>query len=94
MYAPRFTQIVALDKYILKHDWVMWLDCDSLVMDSNITIESIIWSALSAAEDPENVHVIISEDGAAVNTGVLTACQRLRWVSIRCSVECMAVCCH
>ncbi len=63
------SQIVAIDKYLTLHDWVMWLDCDSLVMNSAFTIESILWSALSAAEEPDDVHVILSEDGTMLNTG-------------------------
>lgn len=68
------SQIIAIDKYLTSHDWVMWLDCDSLIMNFSIPIEQIVWSALSAAEDPDEVHLIISEDGAMINTGAsLTA---------------------
>ena len=91
-------QIVALDKYWDLHDWLVWLDCDSLVMDQSVTLESVIWSALSAAEEPEGVNVIISEDGAMVNTGtpvcvsvrVQCALTQLRLLSV------MALCvgCH
>lgn len=62
-------QIVALDKYWDLHDWLVWLDCDSLIMRSDVSIETVIWSALSAAERPDDTHLIISEDGVMVNTG-------------------------
>jgi hypothetical protein len=64
-------QIIALDKYLSLHEWLLWLDCDSLIMNSEVALETLLWSALSAAEDPDNVHLIISEDGAMINTGVM-----------------------
>ncbi len=64
-------QIVAIDKYLTLHEWVLWLDCDSLVMNSEVTLEHVIWSALSASEQPDEVHVILSEDGTMINTGEL-----------------------
>ncbi len=62
-------QIAALRKYLWEHDWVLWMDCDSLFMNMDTSLESVLMSALAASEHPEAVNVVVSNDGTMVNTG-------------------------
>jgi hypothetical protein len=62
-------QIAALRKYLWEHDWVLWMDCDSLFMNMDTSLESVLMSALAASEHPETVNVVVSNDGTMVNTG-------------------------
>jgi hypothetical protein len=62
---------LAVKKFLPHYDWVLWMDCDSLFMNASIRIEALVESALAASEDPDNVHVIVSSDGAMLNTGVV-----------------------
>merc|ERR1711933_508873 len=60
-------------------DWVVWADCDTYFMNMSITLESVLFTyagqegrspAGSSLElDPE-VHMIVSEDSAMLNTGI------------------------
>ena len=68
---PPCCQILAVDKHLTAHDWVLWMDCDSLFMSPDIRLEVLIASALAAAEHPDDVHAILSTDGAMLNTGAI-----------------------
>jgi hypothetical protein len=65
------SQIVAVQKYLPLHDWVLWMDCDSLFMNTDMLLEQVIVSALAAADTAADVHAILSSDGAMLNTGVM-----------------------
>merc|ERR1719333_693888 len=64
-----------------KWDWVVWSDCDTYFMNMTITIESVIYTyagrradgsggAESDLELDPDVHMIVSEDNAMLNTGI------------------------
>jgi hypothetical protein len=67
-----------------KWDWVVWADCDTYFMNMSITIESVIYtyagqyeeaadsggSASSNLELNPDVHMVVSEDSAMLNTGI------------------------
>merc|ERR1712078_938767 len=63
-----------------KWDWVVWADCDTYFMNMSITLESVIftYAGQTPAEgsllelDPE-VHMLVSEDSAMLNTGIFFA---------------------
>eukprot|EP00919_Chromeraceae_sp_WS-2016_P064188 GHVR01151880.1.p1 GENE.GHVR01151880.1~~GHVR01151880.1.p1 ORF type:complete len:447 (-),score=57.37 GHVR01151880.1:43-1188(-) len=59
-----------------KWEWVMWMDCDSLFMDFNVSIEALLYkySAIMTNDgyiqmDPE-VEQFVSEDASMLNTGI------------------------
>eukprot|EP00931_Biecheleriopsis_adriatica_P104681 TRINITY_DN79321_c0_g1_i1.p1 TRINITY_DN79321_c0_g1~~TRINITY_DN79321_c0_g1_i1.p1 ORF type:complete len:454 (-),score=80.89 TRINITY_DN79321_c0_g1_i1:15-1376(-) len=59
-------------------DWVVWADCDTYFMNMSVTVESVLYTHAGVAAasgdlqlelDPE-VHMIVSEDSAMLNTGI------------------------
>ncbi|CEM28910.1 unnamed protein product [Vitrella brassicaformis CCMP3155] len=51
-----------------RYDWLMWLDCDSIIMDFNRTIDSIIHTYSQQRDEPSsgldpNVGLLITEEG-------------------------------
>lgn len=66
--------------------WCLWLDCDTLVMNTSITVESIIHTATAAtpachgdggrracsplSSECNCTELVISEDATLLNTGV------------------------
>ena len=58
-----WSKIKAVSKYLEtgRFDWVMWMDCDSFFMNVNLRLEHVLDSAYD---------LIISEDGAMLNSGV------------------------
>ena len=68
---PAWSKVLALRKYLARYDWAMWMDCDSFFMDHRVAVTSVLDAALSAAEEPEDVDVVVSADGLMENTGVM-----------------------
>lgn len=58
-----WSKIKAVSKYLNtgKYDWVMWMDCDSFFMNVDLRLEHVL---------NQNYDLIISEDGAMLNSGV------------------------
>jgi hypothetical protein len=56
-----WSKVLALRHYLPQFDWVLFMDTDTLVMNPEIRVESLI---------DERYDVIISEDWSGVNTGV------------------------
>mmetsp|Transcript_66199 Transcript_66199/g.147145 ORF Transcript_66199/g.147145 Transcript_66199/m.147145 type:complete len:455 (-) Transcript_66199:11-1375(-) len=63
-----------------KWDWVVWADCDTYFMNMSVTLESVLFTyagvnagngsdASQMSLDPQ-VHMIVSEDSAMLNTGI------------------------
>jgi len=50
--------------------WVVWLDCDSIITNSSITLDHVVNSASQGPWGVNTPSVVISEDGAMVNTGM------------------------
>ncbi|CAK9096479.1 unnamed protein product [Durusdinium trenchii] len=59
-------------------DWVVWADCDTYFMNMSTTLDSVLFTYAGVADgeqltlDPE-VHMIVSEDNAMLNTGIFFA---------------------
>ncbi len=77
-------------KYLARHDWLVWLDCDSFFMNDARPITDILpdpGTDLGAVTD-----FLISEDGATLNTG--TCCVQIRarawWKRREREQECLA----
>jgi len=78
---PAWGKILLMEQQLRagEWDWVVWLDCDTFFMNMSVTIESVLFSYAGLAEagaapgdmelDPE-VHMIVSEDSAMLNTGI------------------------
>ncbi|SRR5258708_7552169 len=61
--SPSWNKIALVSKHLPKYQWVFWTDCDSLIMNSSITLESII------EEVPPDKDFIIAGDGNGINAG-------------------------
>eukprot|EP00940_MAST-03C_sp_MAST-3C-sp2_P001351 g1351.t1 len=68
---PAWSKIKAVLKYLKTgtFDWVMWMDCDSFFMDMDAPLERFL---------DDRFDMILSEDGAMLNTGVFFA-KRSEW---------------
>lgn len=45
-----------------EHDWVWWMDFDTLITNTNTKLEDIISEALATVTDPELVDYIFTPD--------------------------------
>ena len=59
-----WSKIPLILKYINKYDYIVWIDADILIMNLNITIESII-------EKYQNFDIICGSDWRMINTGFM-----------------------
>ena len=69
-------QVKALEDAIDKHEWLMWLDCDSIITNYSRRLEELLpdfgqpYSSKEQREPwGESIDLILSEDGAMFNTG-------------------------
>ncbi len=61
---PAFSKLAAMKTQLANHDWVFWSDADSLIMNPDIRLESII------RRSPDSDMILTWESGAApINTG-------------------------
>lgn len=61
---PAFSKLAAMRTQLVNHDWVFWTDADSLIMNPDIHLESII------RRSPDSDMILSWEAGAApINTG-------------------------
>jgi len=50
-----------------QHDWVWWMDFDTLITNTNIKLEDIIADALANVTNPELVDWIFTPDWYAIH---------------------------
>lgn len=70
------------DRHVAAEEWVVWLDCDSIITNASVTMDSIIDAAaqrriLPSVETGSGTgnapSFVVSEDGVMVNTGFFAA---------------------
>ncbi|KAE9974865.1 hypothetical protein EG327_008643 [Venturia inaequalis] len=52
-----------------EHDWVWWMDFDTLITNTNTKLEEIILESLANATDPDSVDYIFTPDCFELNAG-------------------------
>lgn len=45
-----------------QHDWIWWIDFDTLVMNGNTTLENIVQDALAEVEDDSKIDLLLNVD--------------------------------
>jgi|UniRef100_A0A6C0D1M5 hypothetical protein len=61
----QWSKILLLIKYLQKYDYLVWIDADTMIMNSDITLESII-NTYSNGKD----FLACLDNGIVINTGV------------------------
>merc|ERR1712187_270776 len=78
---PAWSKVKLMEQEVKsgRWDWVVWADCDTYFMNMSITLESVLFTyagqegrspAGSVLELNPEVHMIVSEDSAMLNTGI------------------------
>lgn len=69
--APAWSKLLAVRAHLRGGDWVAWVDCDSFFTNGARRLEELLPAALEPVLHAALPHVdlVISEDGAMVNTG-------------------------
>ncbi|QDS75934.1 hypothetical protein FKW77_003084 [Venturia effusa] len=52
-----------------EHDWIWWMDFDTLITNTNIKVEDILAESLANATDPDSVDYIFTPDCFELNAG-------------------------
>lgn len=45
-----------------QHDWIWWIDFDTLITNGNITLQDIIQEALADVFDPTEIYLLLNLD--------------------------------
>ena len=61
---PSWSKILAAKHYLKDHDWVMWLDADTIVTNPEIRLESLLPRSTSGPD------FVITVDGGGYNAGI------------------------
>ncbi|CAE8598534.1 unnamed protein product [Polarella glacialis] len=78
---PAWGKVKLVEREVLsgRWDWVVWSDCDTYFMNMSTTVESVLYTYAGRKAaggdlelDPE-VHMIVTEDSAMLNTGIFFA---------------------
>lgn len=69
-----WSKVLTMLQYLGEADWLMWMDCDTLVMNPKRRIEDLLPHAgdgfTDSAAEADSVHMVVSRDALMVNTGV------------------------
>ena len=68
-YAHIHVQLLVMRQHLGAADWLLWLDCDTLITNPRIGVHAVLDLARERAASWEETHLIISEDGVMINTG-------------------------
>lgn len=61
---PSWSKILAVKHYLKDHDWVMWLDADTIVTNPDIRLESLVPRSTNGPD------FVITVDGGGYNAGI------------------------
>ncbi|XP_020248964.1 probable alpha-1,6-mannosyltransferase MNN10 isoform X2 [Asparagus officinalis] len=67
---PNWSKILAVRHYLDRYDWVFWNDADTLVTNSNISLESILKAAIGHLDLHASHDLVVTEDTNGINSGV------------------------
>eukprot|EP00262_Sarcandra_glabra_P003408 TRINITY_DN14088_c0_g1_i2.p1 TRINITY_DN14088_c0_g1~~TRINITY_DN14088_c0_g1_i2.p1 ORF type:complete len:333 (+),score=25.10 TRINITY_DN14088_c0_g1_i2:41-1000(+) len=73
-----WSKIIAVRSHLQKYDWVFWNDADTLVTNSNISLESILRSVIGDDDFQNSPDLILTEDVTGVNAGIFFV-RRSKW---------------
>ena len=58
---PEWEKILLIQKHLRDYNWLFWTDADSLIINTNIKLESLI---------DNNFNLILTNDNTGINTGI------------------------
>ncbi|ERM94936.1 uncharacterized alpha-1,2-galactosyltransferase C1289.13c isoform X1 [Amborella trichopoda] len=67
---PSWSKILAVKAHLHNYDWIFWNDADSLITNSNVSLEQVLYSVIGDSEVQEWPDLILTKDATGVNAGI------------------------
>nr|CAD1843897.1 unnamed protein product [Ananas comosus var. bracteatus] len=67
---PSWSKILAVRSLLPSYDWVFWNDADTVITNPNISLESILLSAIGHSDFDASPDLVVTEDFGGINAGV------------------------
>lgn len=75
---PNWSKILAVRFYLDSYHWIFWNDADTVVVNPDISLESILKAAIGHLDFHASQDVVVTEDINGVNSGVFFV-RRSKW---------------
>ncbi|XP_020083846.1 uncharacterized protein LOC109707154 isoform X2 [Ananas comosus] len=66
---PSWSKILAVRSLLPSYDWVFWNDADTVITNPNISLESILLSAIGHSDFDASPDLVVTEDFGGINAG-------------------------